>query len=157
MRSISSRGWELLVETDTNDALARFHKGAPFDAVISDLGPQEGGKYDPDAGLSLLREVRSTDRYVPVLIYTSEDAASSRGKELADASATMVTASPIALQQGLARSVGIAFERRALSQYRRFAHRQGRWAKLIGAQTSRRLSWIPSASDARQDAWILMS
>jgi len=82
MKSISSRGWELLVETDTNGAVARFHNDAPFDAVISDLGRNQGGKYDPDAGLNLLREIRYADQYVPILIYTSEDAASSRGKEL---------------------------------------------------------------------------
>jgi CheY-like chemotaxis protein len=112
MRSLSLRGWELIVETDTNSAVSRFRREAPFDAVISDLCREEAGNYDADAGLKLLHEVRSEDEYVPVLIYTTEDASANRGKELVNAGATIVTASSLELQKGLGRSVGFALERR---------------------------------------------
>jgi CheY-like chemotaxis protein len=112
MRALAERGWEVIVSRDTEGGRRRFRDSGPFDAVISDLGRDEHGRFDSDAGLKLLMDIRSVDQAVPFLIYTSAQTSMTRGRELTEAGATAVTASPVELQSILAASTAFAFEQR---------------------------------------------
>ncbi|MGC0311965.1 hypothetical protein [Kitasatospora acidiphila] len=44
----------------------------PFDAIVSDMGRRENGNLNLDAGMEMIRELRSRADETPVFIYTSQ-------------------------------------------------------------------------------------
>ncbi|WP_147572903.1 response regulator transcription factor [Cellulomonas massiliensis] len=79
----------------TEEALA-LAASREYGVVITDMGRREGGKFDPDAGLTLLRELRASGQDVPVFVYTSARA-QDRQQDALDAGATLVTSRPTEL------------------------------------------------------------
>jgi len=67
-----------------------------YGVVVTDLGRREGGKYDPDAGLHLLHELRAAGHDVPVFVYSSARA-QAREAEAKAAGAALFTSRPTEL------------------------------------------------------------
>ncbi|MGW8727881.1 hypothetical protein ACWGNF_17850 [Streptomyces sp. NPDC055808] len=64
------------VTVDIAKSTAEAHRAMlrtpePFDAIVSDMGRQEGGADNANAGLDLIHEIRSRGDGVPVFIYAS--------------------------------------------------------------------------------------
>lgn len=78
--------------TSTDEGVQRFQR-RKYRLVISDMGREEDGSYRPEAGLALLRRIRTADKSIPVFIYCSRTAARRYEKEALDAGANGITAS----------------------------------------------------------------
>ena len=90
-------GVEVLQARSTAEAMDVLTLRRGVQAVITDLGRDEGGEFRPHAGLALLRQLREDGFELPVLVYTSpRGVARDRGDALA-AGAARVTASPTEL------------------------------------------------------------
>ena len=90
-------GVEVLQARSTDEAMDVLALRRGVQAVITDLGRDEGGEFRPHAGLALLRQLREGGFELPVLVYTSpRGVARDRGDALA-AGAARVTASPTEL------------------------------------------------------------
>ena len=90
-------GVEVLQARSTAEAMDVLTLRRGVQAVITDLGRDEGGEFRPHAGLALLRQLREAGFELPVLVYTSpRGVARDRGDALA-AGAARVTASPTEL------------------------------------------------------------
>ncbi len=64
----------------TNEGIYKFQHGR-YQAIISDMGRQEDGKYKPDAGMDLLRLVREIDTQIPYNLFVRKGSGIS-GKRL---------------------------------------------------------------------------
>jgi len=80
----------------TSDAMAKFEK-RNYRYVISDMGRQEEGTFNPDAGLDLLRYVRGKDPKVPFVLFCHPNAVRDFGDEARRLGATGITSSPTEL------------------------------------------------------------
>jgi CheY-like chemotaxis protein len=90
-------GVEVLQARSTAEGMDVLALRRGVQAVITDLGRDEGGEFRPHAGLALLRQLREAGFELPVLVYTSQrGVARDRGDALA-AGAARVTASPTEL------------------------------------------------------------
>lgn len=80
------------IAQSTSEALARF---APdrYAYVISDMGRQEDGVYNPDAGVDLLKAIRERDKDVPFIIFSSPRATAAFGPAARALGATALTSS----------------------------------------------------------------
>jgi CheY-like chemotaxis protein len=96
IQALENRGLTPRRATNTADALKALH-GGQFFAVVTDMGRTEGGAYNPDAGLDLVRAVRQSDSHVRLYVYTTDQLAEERGDELREAGANGVTASSVRL------------------------------------------------------------
>jgi CheY-like chemotaxis protein len=76
---LERRGVVVDVVRTTKEALQKL-TGQRYQLIVSDMDRVEGGKPTPDAGLELIRTVRTFDRDTPVVIY----AAGPSGRALAD-------------------------------------------------------------------------
>jgi hypothetical protein len=102
MSTIRDVGVEVVEALSTDEALSLLQVTQhPFGAVVSDMIRKENGAWHPEAGIELIREVRSLDQSVPIFIYASPEAVRARADEARAAGATLVTASPTALLAGL--------------------------------------------------------
>ncbi len=86
---LHKRGAVLLRAASTEYALALLEK-AQVDLVISDLGRQEGGTFNPKAGMELAMKIRQLGSPVPMVIYTMNKGAQIH-KLAIDAGANYVT------------------------------------------------------------------
>lgn len=74
------------------DALIKF--GADqYEAIISDMGRREGGRYNRRAGLELLKVVRERDRRIPFFIFCSNGSAQDNRNEAIQLGANGITSS----------------------------------------------------------------
>jgi len=96
VQQLTDCGVSVDLALSTSDGIARFRRGR-YDCVISDMGRQEGGSYNGDAGIDLLREVRRTDVKIPFVIFCSSRGVRERGQEAVAAGATGITSSPTEL------------------------------------------------------------
>jgi CheY-like chemotaxis protein len=88
-------GAHVEVARSTAEAL-RLVEGRPYGLIISDMGRRESGADVPDAGLRLLKKVRTSDPFTPFVLYGNVDAFSEAAKA---AGATMVTGSTFELME----------------------------------------------------------
>jgi CheY-like chemotaxis protein len=79
---LERRGVVIDVVRSTREALQKL-TGQRYQLIVSDMERVEGGKPVPNAGLELIRTVRTFDRDTPVVIYASGPG----GKVLADTAA----------------------------------------------------------------------
>lgn len=84
--------WEVDLALSTNEGLACLSKKA-YHAVISDMGREEGGVFAEDAGLKLLRQVRTQNADVPFFIYCSGRGVHRWQSEVAAAGGNGITSS----------------------------------------------------------------
>jgi CheY-like chemotaxis protein len=84
-----------LAET-TADGLIKFSAGR-YDAMISDMGRREGGRYNDRAGFELLKVVREQDATIPFIIFCSTRGARENRDEAMRLGASGITSSPTEL------------------------------------------------------------
>jgi CheY-like chemotaxis protein len=88
-------GAHVEIARSTGEAL-RLLEGHPYGLIISDMGRRESGADVPDAGLRLLKKVRTSDPFTPFVLYGNVDVFSEAAKS---AGATMVTGSTFELME----------------------------------------------------------
>jgi CheY-like chemotaxis protein len=93
IEGLQDQGIDVVTALSTNEALAKF-SGKKFDRVITDLGRQEDGRFNPMAGIELIRRIRSMDAHVPIFVYTNVRSASEQRRTALEAGANDITASP---------------------------------------------------------------
>jgi CheY-like chemotaxis protein len=98
MERLSERGITI-VDSKTSDEALRLliSSPQPFDAVITHMGRDEGGSFNPDAGRDLIRAIRAAHFDCPVYVYTTSRTAAERGTEVEAAGGNAITASPVTL------------------------------------------------------------
>lgn len=98
---LEDRGIEVVTVLSTEDALQALSR-TRFDRIISDMGRREGMRYNPRAGLDLLRAVRASNSDTPLIIFASGKAVEAYGNEARRAGATEITSSATSLLSALA-------------------------------------------------------
>jgi CheY-like chemotaxis protein len=73
--------------------------GSGADVVISDMGRQESGRFEPLAGLKLIEAVRAAGIDIPIIIYTSVESAARYRDDVLAAGGSGITASPVELDE----------------------------------------------------------
>lgn len=97
--SFQQAGAEIEQETTTAGALGRLRGGrAAYDAVVTDAGRTEEGRFDARAGIRLIEAIRGDGLDTPVAVFTSSRGAA-RAAEAAAAGATLVTTSATDLRR----------------------------------------------------------
>ena len=104
-QSFRERGIEVDLALSTSEAMERLHSRR-YGAVISDVGREENGKFQPDAGLHLLEEVRRHDPNLPFIFYSSAQRARDLRKRALDLGATRVTSSPTDVSSAILMELG---------------------------------------------------
>lgn len=79
----------------STDEAKRLFSSHPYDAVVSDMGRNEGGQNTADAGVRLIRDLRQADASIPMVIYCSHRGATAHGRNALEAGATVVTSSAL--------------------------------------------------------------
>ena len=87
---LERRGVVVDTARSTKEALQKL-TGQRYQLIVSDMERAEGGKPVPNAGLELIRTVRTFDRDTPVVIYTAGPAAKVLGDTAAQIGADLVT------------------------------------------------------------------
>lgn len=96
--TLRSEGFEVRQAISTDEAVRVLMSGRfDADALISDMGREEGGKYQPVAGLRLIELARESDIQVPIFVYTTSRSTSKYREEVVAASGNGITASPVEL------------------------------------------------------------
>jgi CheY-like chemotaxis protein len=94
---LQALGVEVVHATSTQAGVRVLHRARPaFDAVISDMGRSEPAGYNADAGLDLIREIRTFDDTTPVFVYAGTKTLA-RMDEIATAGGNGVAWSPVKL------------------------------------------------------------
>jgi CheY-like chemotaxis protein len=102
---LKSRGVDIVSAVSTEDAMATLNSNLGFDAIISDMGRREGGGYRSQAGLVLLKAVRSAGFSVPFFVYSSQSYAARNNAEVIAAGGDGATASPVELLEWVEKKV----------------------------------------------------
>ncbi|HEX4702641.1 MAG TPA: response regulator [Pseudonocardiaceae bacterium] len=102
---LERRGIVVDTARSTREAVQKL-TGQRYQIIVSDMERVEGGKPVPNAGLELIRTVRTFDRETPVVIYSSGPAGKILGDTAAQIGADLVTSSWYQLSQEL-RRVGV--------------------------------------------------
>ena len=92
LQKLDERGFSVDLALSTDEGIKMF-AGNSYLLVVSDMGRSESDKYNPTAGLSLLRELRKEDSKVPVIFFTSSDSARKHEKEVRDQGGAGITGS----------------------------------------------------------------
>lgn len=71
---LQKRGYRVDLASGTNDAL-RMAAQSPYRLILSDMGRDEGGSYNREAGLDLLAGLKQQAAEVPFVIFCSQQAA----------------------------------------------------------------------------------
>ncbi len=97
----------IVVETalTTQEGLKRFHADQ-YNLVISDMGRNEDGIENPDAGIDLAKSIRGYDKDLPIIIFCSRRAKQRFEEEAIAAGVTTVTNSSVMLLSEIARAGG---------------------------------------------------
>jgi CheY-like chemotaxis protein len=102
---LERRGIVVDTARSTREAVQKL-TGQRYQIIVSDMERIEGGKPVPNAGLELIRTVRTFDRETPVVIYSSGPAGKILGDTAAQIGADLVTSSWYQLSRELHR-VGV--------------------------------------------------
>jgi len=94
---LHDQGVTVVQSASTEDAMAILAGSPPFDAVISDMGRREGGMYQVQAGLNLIRRMRQADILTPFIVYSSQRYADSNRAAVKAAGGDGATSSPVEL------------------------------------------------------------
>ena len=100
LQILSEAGIGVDLALSTEEGLRKLQKGK-YRVIISDMGRQENGKYNPIAGLDLLKQVRASDKKIPFVLYCSRQKADEFQGEAKQLGATAVLSSPTALMRML--------------------------------------------------------
>jgi CheY-like chemotaxis protein len=100
-------GVEVDLALSTEDALRRL-RGKKYDLLISDMGREEDGTYNPRAGLNLIERVKAVNKSIPIVIYADYEKVIQYGQEARDLGATSTTYSPTAVGMIIRRELGIS-------------------------------------------------
>lgn len=91
-------GLQIVQATSTDEAMSIILSGRlEVDAIISGMGRHERGKNQPEAGLTLIQEVRGAAVQTPIFVYASPRAVARYRDKIREAGGTGATASPIEL------------------------------------------------------------
>jgi CheY-like chemotaxis protein len=101
-------GVEVSEANTTEEAARMLSGGARFDAVITDMGRRTKGGYRAQAGLELIRAVRSAGINTPIFVYTTAKVAESMRDEVVAAGGNGCTVSAVELFELLRQALGIA-------------------------------------------------
>lgn len=99
---LERRGVVVDTARSTKEALQKL-TGQRYQLIVSDMERVEGGKPVPNAGLELIRTVRTFDRDTPVIIYAAGPSGRVLGDTAAQIGADMVTNSWFQLSQEMHR------------------------------------------------------
>jgi CheY-like chemotaxis protein len=100
VETLSNIGIDVVTATSTAEAVAKF-ESKKFDRIISDMGRNESGQYNRTAGISLINQIRSIDRNIPIVIYSSSRTAQTYRQEALAAGANEITSSAMTLLNAL--------------------------------------------------------
>jgi CheY-like chemotaxis protein len=101
---LKEQGIEVVPATSTEGAMADLNSQPRFDAIISDMGRRESGAYRSQAGLVLLKAIRSAGYDVPFLVYSSQKYAVRNNDEVIAAGGDGATASPVELLEWISKN-----------------------------------------------------
>ncbi len=96
IEQLSKLGVTVDLALSTSEGMAKYESGS-YRYIISDMGRDEGGQFNPDAGLDFLRYVRSKDQQTPFVLFCHPNAARDFGDEARRSGATGITSSPTEL------------------------------------------------------------
>jgi len=94
---LRTNGFEVWLARSTAEGMSQFESGSKIDLVITDLGRWENSKYVPNAGIILTHQIRSKDKTIPIIIFTSPNAAEKCADDAKTARASAITSSPVDL------------------------------------------------------------
>ena len=94
---------EVVLARSTEEGLRIFDRRS-FGLVITDLGRQEGDRYNDTAGLDLIKAIHEKDPSVPILVFGTHRASTMKD-ELIAAGATLVTSRASTLLEAATRAV----------------------------------------------------
>jgi CheY-like chemotaxis protein len=89
---LRARGATVQLALSTDEALAHFGRRR-YTAVISDMARGVGTSYNDAAGIDLIGRIRSQDKTIPIIIFSSSRAVTTKGGAAFDAGANLVTSS----------------------------------------------------------------
>lgn len=98
---LQGQGVTVFQAASTPEGLRLLHELERFDMVITDMGRQEGTKYNPTAGLDLIEEVRKSHPELAVIVYSTRGSLLRFGKELERLEVTAQISSPVDLLTAL--------------------------------------------------------
>jgi CheY-like chemotaxis protein len=90
---LAKRGVTVDLALSTSEAIARLEKGQ-YRVIISDMGREEDGQSNYDAGLDLLKYVRDRDATIPFVLFCHPNAVRDFGAQAREMGATGITSSP---------------------------------------------------------------
>jgi len=96
IEQLSRAGTAVDLAMSTSDGAVRFNS-RKYDFVLSDMGRAEGGTYNSNAGIDLLKLVREKNASIPFVIFCSSRARREYGEMAVQLGATLVTSSPTEL------------------------------------------------------------
>ena len=96
LQILSEAGIGVDLAFSTEEGLRKI-RSRKYRVVISDMGRQENGKYNPVAGLDLLKQIRARDKGIPFVLYCSRRKADEFKEEAEQLGATAVLSSPTAM------------------------------------------------------------
>lgn len=93
-------GINVEIALSTSEAMAMFERNR-YERIITDMGRQEGGRYNATAGIELVKEIRKIDPEIPIIIYSSQRGVERHRTTALAEGATDITASTTALFETL--------------------------------------------------------
>ncbi|MER7016115.1 response regulator [Saccharopolyspora sp. NPDC000359] len=89
---LRDNGVRVTMVTTTDAALAELSQ-RPYRLVVEDMGRKENGRWRPDAGLALLRELRDLGVDTPVIVFSSQQLQQQYGEQARRSGAVGTTSS----------------------------------------------------------------
>jgi CheY-like chemotaxis protein len=96
IEELARLGVKVHLAQTTSDALSMFGRRR-YSAVISDMGRNENGRYNEEAGIDLLKAIRQRDAELPFVFFSSSRAAAEHRDEAMRLKANGITSSPTEL------------------------------------------------------------
>lgn len=96
--AMRTRGYRIRLARSTAEGLQIYDEEGPFDAVITDLGRTEDGRYVRDAGIELIQALRPKAPRTPLFLYSRVAQRSPQDPRIAEVTAlpgVQVTVSPL--------------------------------------------------------------
>jgi len=92
MEQLAQAGVSVDTALSTSEGIDRFRKGR-YALVVSDMGRNEAGGFNPRAGMDLLKLIRNSDADVPFVVFTSARGYQEYREQATSLGATYVTSS----------------------------------------------------------------
>ncbi|MCI2416227.1 response regulator [Saccharopolyspora sp. K220] len=89
---LRDNGVRVAMVSTTDEALAELSQ-RPYRLIVEDMGRKENGRWRPDAGLALLRELRDLGVDTPVIVFSSQRAQQQYGEQARQSGAVGTTSS----------------------------------------------------------------